>query len=247
MLMEALLVALAGLAFGSFITLASWRLPREEGLTLPPSRCTSCGARLGVRDLFPLFSWLFSRGRCRHCGVGVHWRYPAIEAVTALAFLAVYAAHGLNIESGLLMLACVALLVMIVVDFEHYLIPDEVQWALLALAVAYGWRIEAPWAEMAAGGAFGLALGLALKYGFRWLRGKEGLGMGDVKFLAVAGVWLGIYGMPVFLLLSGVLGVSLGIVWRLLKRGPYFPFGPALAMALFICVLFPRLHAIILQ
>ena len=87
----------------------------------------------------------------------------------------------------------------------------------------------------------GLTLGLALHYGYRHLRKMEGLGFGDVKFLAVAGLWLGLQSIVPFLFFSGLLGVGTGMLWRLLGRGAVFPFGPALAVAMFLCVAYPEL------
>jgi prepilin signal peptidase PulO-like enzyme (type II secretory pathway) len=81
---------------------------------------------------------------------------------------------------------------------------------------------------------------LALHYGYKWLRKKDGLGFGDVKFLAVAGLWLGVMPMVPFLFYAGVLGIITGLVWRALGLGPVFPFGPSLAVALFICVAYPE-------
>lgn len=238
--MIAFLVFITGLCFGSFVTMASHRLPRDEAIVRGSSRCPKCGHSLKPRDLLPLLSWVAQKGRCRHCAAKVHWRYPAIELVTAAAFLAIYAAHGLSLASLLLMLMSVGLLIMIVADFEHYIIPDEVHYLLLPLGIAYRGLHDAAWMDAGYGAALGLALGLALQYGFRALRGKEGLGTGDVKFFIVAGIWLGLLPFVSFLLLSGALGIATSLVWRAIGRGAYFPFGPALAVALFLCVVFPE-------
>lgn len=238
---ELLIIILAGLCFGSFVTLASYRLPRDESILLPGSRCPSCRTRLKPRDLLPLLSWSFMRGKCRYCGMRVHWRYPAIEIVNACAFVAVYQAHGLSAEAVMLMLMSVALLVMIVADFEHFIIPDEVHLFLLPLGLLWHAMARTPWEEVATGFAVGLALGGALRYGYRYVRRKEGLGLGDVKFLAVAGVWLGPFSFVPFILFSGFFGIATGLAWRALGRGKYFPFGPSLAFSLFICTAFPTL------
>lgn len=94
LLVRAGLGLLLGLVMGSFATMASYRLPRRLSLVAPPSACPACGHRLGVRDLFPVFSWLFARGRCRHCAQKIPARYPLIELATALLFVALFAFVG---------------------------------------------------------------------------------------------------------------------------------------------------------
>lgn len=240
MAIELAFVVLSGLVFGSFITLASYRLPRGQGIVLGASRCPVCTTPLGFRDLWPVLSWLASKGRCRHCAAPVSVRYPLIEMATASVFLLIFWRYGLSLQGMVLALLAVTLLIMIVADFEHYIIPDQIHVFLLPLGLFYHYLIETPLEESLFGLIAGLVLGPGLHYGYRWVRKKEGLGFGDVKFLAVAGLWVGLMAMPPFLFLSGMLGVALGLVWRALGKGPRFPFGPALAAALFLCVAFPE-------
>jgi len=241
--METLIILATGLVFGSFITCASYRLPRGEDIVKKPSYCPACDARLGFRDLWPVLSWVTSDGKCRHCRTFVHWRYPAIELASAATFFLIYARYGVTAQSVMLMLLAVALLIMIVVDFEHYIIPDEIHYALLPLGVVYHWIMGTPIGEVASGFLLGVVIGPGLHYGYRWLRKKEGLGFGDVKFLAVAGLWLGLDTMPPFLFYSGALGIALGLFWRAIGRGPRFPFGPALAIAMLLCLVYPEATA----
>ncbi len=179
-----------GLVFGSFVTCASYRLPRGEDVALKASRCTRCEAKLGFKDLWPVLSWLISKGQCRHCGTRVSVRYPVIELVTAVLFLLIYSQYGLTAQGILLALMSVALLIMIIVDLEHYIIPDEIHYALLPLGLIWHFVIGTPPLDVAEGLLIGLVIGLTLRYGYRVLRRKEGLGFGDVKFFAVAGLWL---------------------------------------------------------
>lgn len=240
--MALMLVIVAGLCFGSFITLASHRLPIGEGIVRGASRCPQCSTALTARDLFPVFSYLAAKARCRHCGAGVHWRYPAIELITAALFALIYALYGLTPQAAMLALLAVMLMILIVADFEHYIIPDAVHVVLLPLGVLYRlYACASSWGDMASGLALGLGIGLALRYGYSWVKKQEGLGLGDVKFLAVAGLWLGVEGVVPFLFLSGILGIVTAILWRVLSRGLLFPFGPALAASMFLCVLFPAI------
>lgn len=237
---SAVAAAVLGAVLGSFVTLVSHRLPRGGSLVRGRSRCPSCGTVLGLRDLMPLVSWLASRGRCRHCGAPVGARYPVIEAVMAALFLAVYLRFGVTVPAALLGAAAVLLVTLAAIDLETGFLPDAVQVPLLLLGVGYRW-----WAGDLIQGLVGLALAGALAYAVRFgygrLTGREGLGLGDVKFFGVAGLWLGPTGLPAFMVLGGGLGLFVGLVWRRLVSTREFPFGPALAAALFAILLFPEL------
>lgn len=235
-----LFVIFAGLSLGSFVTLASYRLPLGEDIAIKPSRCPKCETKLGFYDLWPVLTWLFSKGRCRHCQNPVSVRYPLTEMATAAGCLLLYVKFGLTLQYLLLVLLWVALMIMIVVDIEHYIIPDQLHYVLLPLGLAYQWLVGASPESVVHGFLLGAGTGMALHYGYRYLRKKEGLGFGDVKFLAVAGVWLGLKPIVPFLFFSGIFGVLTGLLWKLLKRGPVFPFGPSLAVAMFLCIVFPE-------
>ena len=231
---------LVGLAIGSFISLISYRLPLDLPVGMTRSRCTQCDTVLTTRDLFPVLSWVVNKGACRHCGAKVSMRYPLLElacGLGALVLLWVFGANWLTITYIALWWMAVAL---IVTDIEHYIILDELQIAMALLAIAYGMVQGLGWDAMLMGAGTGLAIGLGLKYGFLLIAGKDGLGMGDVKFLFVAGLWLASPAAFVpFLFLSGVLGIVSALVWRVLGKGEVFPFGPALMMALLACVYHP--------
>lgn len=241
------IIFLVGLCFGSFVTLVSYRLPLGEDIVVKPSRCTQCQKKLGFFDLFPLLSWLCSRGKCRGCGAKVSVRYPLTELVQAALFLWIYARFGITPEAGILMLASVVILVMVVVDFEHYILPDSMQVALAFCALAFAYYIGKPWAEVAGGAALGLGTGLALCYGYKWLMKKDGLGFGDVKLLAVAGLWLNAFAFVPFLFYSGLFGVATAFIWKALGKGKIFPFGPALLLAMFLLVVEPAAYELFWQ
>jgi leader peptidase (prepilin peptidase)/N-methyltransferase len=236
-----LLVGFLGACFGSLATLLSWRIPRYEPIGMTRSQCPSCKTTLTIRDLFPILSWIAHRGRCSHCHVRVHWRYPATELICALTFLIVYAHSGIQIETLCLWMLATTILTLIVIDFEHYIIPDSLQLVLAALALWYHFGIhDTHPATMLASLALGLGTGWMLQSGYRMLRHKEGLGTGDVKFLAVAGLWLDIPLMVSLFFYAGLVGIATAIVWRILGKGAKFPFGPALAISMFALILYPE-------
>lgn len=238
--MEWGIIGFSGLIFGSFVTLASYRLPRDEPVIIGRSRCPSCGRHLGLAALFPVFSWLLQRGKCRYCKTSISARYPLIELTQAALFLAVYATHGIGLSSVWLLLLSVCLLIMVVVDFEWQIIPDEIQISLLVIGILYHLSSDAAWLDIGISTAIGAAIGLGLRFGYRWLRRKEGLGWGDVKFLPIAGLWLAdSWHWPPFLFFAGAWGIVTAIIWRMTGQGERFPFGPALAASLLMTLLIP--------
>lgn len=232
--------ALLGLAFGSFVGLVSYRLPRGEPIFGGRSRCPSCGAELASRDLVPVLSWLAHRGRCRRCGAPVSARYPAVELVLAALFVLVYLLYGPTLRGALLAALAVGLVTLAVVDIEFGVIPDKVLLILAPLGLIYQFAVGDLLAAVA-GAALAGGLAYAVRLAFLRLRGRDALGFGDVKFFAAAGLWLGLAGVPVFLVVSGLVGTGFALLWRRLGGGREFPFGPALAVGLFACLLFPRL------
>lgn len=235
-------IFMIGLCFGSFATMASYRLPRDLEWVKGASRCTSCQHQLTIRDLFPVFSWLFNKGRCHYCHQSVSWRYPLVELITALHFVLSYWLYGLTPLMPVAAFFGLLLIIMCVADLETSLIPDEIHFALVPLALFWHWLNGAallPSAVITGVAAFGF--GLLLHYGYFWLRKRHGLGLGDVKFLATAGLWLATAeSFVVFIFYSGLMGVILGGLWRITTRQERFPFGPALAVSLYLLVLFPQ-------
>ena len=226
-------IAVLGLFFGSLASALSYRLPRGLPIGADRSRCPACGTPLMPRDLVPLLSWSLNRGRCRHCAASVSWRYPAIEAVTALVFFGAWLVGGGDLlRTALLALTGFALIVITVADLEERIIPDVM--LLFLLPVAFTWRAvtDGDWIDAGLGASFGLAMSLGLRWAFRRWRGKDALGLGDVKFLGVAGLYLGLQGFSAFLIIAGCAGIGLGVIWRLAGHGRIFPFGPALCLAL---------------
>src|SRR3954452_5484289 len=124
--MTFLLAAPFGLLIGSFLNVVAYRLPRGESLVTPRSRCTSCGEGGRPYDNVPVLSWLVLRGRCRHCGVRISARYPAVELVTAVAFGAVAVVRGF--DAGLLLdLPFAAMLIAVAdIDLEHRIVPNKI-------------------------------------------------------------------------------------------------------------------------
>ncbi len=229
-----------GAVIGSFISLITYRLPRGQKVGWVRSQCTDCRGALNFRDLLPIFSWAWWRGKCRMCRVPISKRYPLIEIACAIGAVAITFVYGFTLEALAIVGLWWCIVAIVVTDLEHYIILDEVQIATALFGVLYVYTHEIYWLQPAMAACAGVAVGLALKYGFLYFTNKDGLGMGDVKFLGVAGIWLSdAWNFVPFLFFSGILGIATGLMWRWLHKSERFPFGPALALALLLCVLVP--------
>lgn len=223
-----MLGALGGLAMGSFLATVALRWPAGRSIA-GRSACDSCGTRLAVIDLLPLVSFLRAGGRCRFCGAAIDRRHPAMEAAAALVgLLACLAVPGPAGLAGALF--GWGLLLLLLLDLDHYWLPDAVVLPLLALGLLAG---PAPPADrLLSATLLGGGLWL-LGRGFRAVAGREGMGLGDVKLGAAIGAWLSPVLLGPFLLLSALVGLWLASILR--RRAPDrpVPFGAAMAVAAF--------------
>lgn len=219
-----------GMLIGSFLNVVAWRLPRGESLVRPGSRCPGCETPIRPYDNVPVLSWLLLRGRCRACGVRISPRYPAVEAATAVLYVAVAVGrHGaLDIALGLLLVT--ALVPITLIDLDLRLIPNaitlpaSVAAVLVAVVLDPGFVPEQLLAGAAAGGFFLLA---ALVH-------PRGMGMGDVKLAGMLGLYLGRAVAPAVLvaLVGGILVGAVIIARKGAREGrrTAVPFGPFLAL-----------------
>lgn len=250
-------VACFGLILGSFSTALSYRVPhgipwiwdktgQGQGGVACRSACPYCHTKLSLLDLFPVFSWLLLRGRCRHCGGAFGGRYPAIELLTMLSCIAVYYSWGMSVEALVIMLCIPFLMALIVIDMDYFLLPNQLVFitALLgcAFVVVSGWGDSAIEVAIYTGkyvasglfyGVFAALLGGIMSFVLK----KDALGGGDVKFFAAAGIWLGPLYLPFFLLSSGVIGIIWALCYNAVSKSSVFPFGPALIITMFVALI----------
>jgi len=225
--------ALFGLVVGSFCNVCIHRLPQEESIVVPRSRCPRCRTPIRALDNIPLLSFVWLRGRCRNCGVAISWRYPLVEAVTAGLFVAALLAFGPTPRALVAAILLAALVVVTFIDLDHQVIPDEVTLTGLPVGVLASLLTGRPpftEALVAALGGAG-ALYLLAVYGELFFK-REVLGGGDLKLAAMLGAFLGGRHLALAFFLASLLG---GLVGGLLLatgragRGALLPFGPFLA------------------
>ncbi len=234
-----LICFLLGLAVGSFLNVCIWRLPREESIIRPGSHCPACSTVLRVRDLVPLLSWIFLRGKCRFCGAKISPRYPAVELLTGGLFLVTYLHYGPSWEMIAVMLFSAFMVAITFIDLDHQIILD----GMLALLAASGLVMQlatgavgfwSMWLGALAGG--GLLLVLAII-------SRGGMGGGDVKFAAALGFWLGWPAVMIGLFIGFVSGGFISLlllVTGLRGRKDFIPFGPFIALGAWITLLYGK-------
>lgn len=235
----ALTVAAAyGMVFGSFLNVVVHRLPRGMSLLRPGSHCPACGTPVRWFDNVPVLSYLLLRGRCRACRVAISPRYPLVELASGALTVAVVARFGLTLSGLEAMLLVMLLLPLAFIDLEHHLLPDVLTLPGIAVGLAgslVGGLV--PLFDAATGAAVGAAVPYAVIVIYRWLRGAEGMGLGDVKLLAMIGAFLGWRGVLLTLGLAATAGALLGLTLIALGRGrrdTELPFGTFLAFAAMI-------------
>lgn len=256
-LVELLIVTAAGLALGSFATALIYRVPRNIPWAFGASKkgepsarrsvCPACKSILSPLDLVPVFSWVCLRGKCRQCKATIPPRYPLTELGVVLACLGAYIVFGFNADAFFIMVAVPFLAALLVIDLEDMILPNQLVLitGIIGLMRLLFDLFQAP---VLLDGLQPVVLHIvaAIVYAaLSWFMGwvltkvlkKDSLGFGDVKFFAVAGLWLGFSNIAVFLVLSGFLGILFSVIWKKVKNEAVFPFGPSLIASLYVVLL----------
>ncbi len=230
---QLVLGAAIGLCIGSFLNVVIYRLPIGQSIVTPPSRCRKCGYQLRWYDNIPVLSWLFLRGRCRKCGVGVSIQYPIVELVTgALFVLVIWMTPPGPLLATRLILVCV-LIALFGIDLEHQILPNVITLPGIAVGVLLSLIAPPGWKDALIGALLGGGVLYAVAGAYYLWRREEGMGMGDVKMLAMIGAFLGWKAVLVTLVLSSFAGAIIGLVLMAAQRGTMklaLPFGTFLAI-----------------
>jgi leader peptidase (prepilin peptidase)/N-methyltransferase len=260
---------LLGLVIGSFLNVCILRIPAEKSVVLPESSCTKCGQAIAPYDNIPVLSWVFLGGKCRNCKTKISPMYPAVELLTGVLFLGCYFLFGLTMDALKWAVFAALLVVLAITDLRERILPDQVNFIGLgagllfsiftksldgtALWLANRWfdfpppQMALSFADAVLGALAGSGLLWIVAEGYFRIRGREGMGLGDVKMMAAVGAFLGLKRTMMTVLLGSLLGSVIGIfLIAVSKKGRDYelPFGTFLGAGALLVVFFgtPALH-----
>lgn len=261
------IVFVLGLLIGSFLNVVILRLPvmmerdwkqqccellelddseynadqTKFNLFLPRSRCPACKHQISAIENIPVISYLFLKGKCRNCKEQISVRYPAVEMISGLTAIVVAHYYGVTPQTLFALLLTWSLIALSMIDFDHQLLPDDITLPLLWLGIIINlFGVFTDLTSSVLGAIFGYGTLWIVYITFKIITGKEGMGHGDFKLLALLGAWFGWQSLPLIIILSSLVGAIIGIylmVFNSHDRNTSIPFGPYLAVAGWVSML----------
>lgn len=222
-----------GTCIGSFLNVCIYRIPAGQSIVHPPSACPRCGYAIRAYDNIPILSYIFLRGRCRRCGTPIPLRYPLVETITGLAALALFMKFGLTWATPVYFLFVAMLIVITFIDIDHQIIPDSLSLPGIPLFFLLGFLLPfVTWQAALIGILAGGGILYAVALGYQLITGRDGMGGGDIKLLAMIGALIGWQGIFFTIFFSSLSGTLVGLLLALSAGGSLknrLPFGPFLA------------------
>ena len=243
---EQLILAIAmlfGAIVGSFLNVVILRLPQEEGsIVYPASHCPKCRTSLSWYENIPIVSYVFLRGKCRHCKAKISLQYPVVELLMALLSAAVVFKFGLTLTALGYFLFCAALLCIIWIDIHHQIIPDRISLPGIVIGFLFSFVNTAlTWQSSLLGLLIGGGALYTIAVLYYLIRKQEGMGGGDIKLLAMIGAFLGWQSLLFVIFFSSLTGTFVGIAAMIQQRkggATRIPFGPFLSLAALVFLFF---------
>lgn len=223
-----------GTVLGSFLNVCIYRLPLHQSVVFPGSHCCSCKKAIAFYDTVPLLSFLILRGSCRYCKAAIPYRYPLVELLTGMLSLSCMLKWGLGFPYAVSLAFCAALVVVTFIDLEHQIIPDSISLPGILCGLAVSPLMPFPgFVDSLLGALLGGGSLLAIAGGYYLLTRQEGMGLGDVKLLAMMGAFLGWRSILFIIMVGSLSGSLVGLTVMLRKkkdRRYAIPFGPFLSL-----------------
>ncbi|MGD9224801.1 MAG: prepilin peptidase, partial [Desulfobacteraceae bacterium] len=211
---------LLGMCIGSFLNVCIYRIPNGSSIVRPPSSCPVCNASIKWFDNIPVVSYILLRGRCRGCKTRISIRYPIVEMLTGLFAVITWMEFGLSLSALIYFFFITILLVITFIDIDHRIIPDIISLPCIPLGFALSFVLPSiTWIDSLLGIALGGGSLLAIAWGYQLFRGKEGMGGGDIKLLAMIGAFLGWKGVLFTIMASSFTGTAVGIIMMIRAGG----------------------------
>ncbi len=233
-----------GMVVGSFLNVCICRMPKDESVVSPPSHCPHCSYQIRWYDNIPVISYLLLRGKCRGCGARISLQYPLVELLNGILTLFLFLRFGPTLAFAAYFVFCSALVVITFIDIEHQIIPDEISLSGIVIGFVLSFFLQGHgWLNSILGILLGGGSLLFVAYAYQWLTGKEGMGGGDIKLLAMMGAFLGWKSIPFIILASSLVGSVVGISIMLFQKKDSklaIPFGPYLAFGAVLYIFYGR-------
>ena len=232
-----------GAVVGSFLNVVVYRVPREISVVTPPSACPACGAPIRWFDNLPMLSWLALRAKCRGCKASISIRYPLVELVAGALAVLTYFRWGFTLTALEVLIFAWMSLALGLIDLDFQILPNSMTYPTILFGLLFSWFGGYTWwLDSLIGALVGAALPMAVIVIYKLWRGVEGMGWGDVKYLAAIGSVMGLRGCVGVLVVAATLGALVGVGLILSGRGSgktALPFGTFLALAVILWLYAP--------
>ena len=233
-----------GMVIGSFLNVCICRMPKSESIVSPPSHCPYCSYQIRWYDNIPLVSYLLLSGKCRGCGAHISLQYLLVEVLNGILSLLLFFRFGPTLAFAALFLFCSALVVITFIDIEHQIIPDEISLPGIFVGFVLSFFLKGhSWLNSLLGILLGGGSLLLVAYLYNKLTGKDGMGGGDIKLLAMMGAFLGWKAIPFIIFASSLFGSLIGVSIMVLQKKDSklaIPFGPYLAFAAVLYIFYGK-------
>ena len=235
--MPVLFCLVTGLIMGSFFNVIIYRLPRGESIVTPPSHCPTCNTKLKVKDLIPVMSFLFNKGKCRYCRSEISWQYPIVELLTAFIYLLTYLNFGLTVKMFIYLFLLSYLIIISLIDYNEIIIPNVLSYSGIIVGLILSLIFNHISFSQSILGLFIPSLSLLIIA----LIFKGGMGIGDVKLVGMIGTFIG----AKYTLLAIFLGALIGLIYGIIKlckdemnRKTPIPFAPFINLGAIIMIFY---------
>ena len=244
--MDILFVILLGGIFGSFANVCIYRLPIEQNVIYGRSFCPECKKKIAWFDNIPIISFIILKAKCRNCEFKISLNYFIVESLSILFFCVIFIFFGISLTTLLLWLLYLSFVIIFFIDLKHFIIPNEITFPLMALGFVKSFdpninSIFPNYLNSLIGGLIGYLIIYLIIFFYKYVRKKEGMGLGDAKLFAVIGFWFGWISIPFIIFLSSIIAlisISPNLINKSKNISSEIPFGPYIIIATLVFVIF---------
>ena len=244
--MDILFVILLGGIFGSFANVCIYRLPIEQNVVFGRSFCPGCKKKIAWFDNIPIISFIILKAKCRNCEFKISLNYFIVESLSILFFCVIFILFGISLTTLLLWLLYLSFVIIFFIDLKHFIIPNEITFPLMALGFVKSFdpninSIFPNYLNSLIGGLIGYLIIYLIIFFYKYVRKKEGMGLGDAKLFAVIGFWFGWISIPFIIFLSSIIAlisISPNLINKSKNISSEIPFGPYIIIATLVFLIF---------